>query len=67
MIKTKRKSMNKDVKIYRILSILDDALDLAAEALDLMGEKCNIDTQTILSLNSRFEAIAIKAEDELVD
>lgn len=67
MIKTKRKSMNKDVKIYRILSILDDALDLAAEALDLMGEKCNIDTQTIMSLNSRFEAIAVKAEDELAD
>ena len=67
MIKTKQKSMNKDVKIYRILSLLDKAMDLAAEAITTMEEECDVDPKLMLSLNNRFEAIATEAEDELVD
>lgn len=67
MKKKTKKPVSPDVKIYTLLSLLDEAMGIAAEAIILLEEESDVDPETILNFNNRYEALAKKGEEELDD
>ena len=59
--------MSKDVKIHRLFTLLDEAMDIAAVALGRLEEDYEeLDPETLLDLNNRYESLG-KKYDEVVD
>lgn len=60
--------MSKDVKIYRLFTLLDEAMDIAAVALCRLEEDYEeLDPETLLDLNNRYESLGKKYDEEIVD
>lgn len=60
--------MNKDVKIHRLFALLDEAMNIAAVALCRLEEDYEeLDPETLLDLNNKFEALGKKYDEELVN
>jgi|688.fasta_scaffold69095_2 hypothetical protein len=60
--------MNKDVKIDRLFTLLDEAMDIAAIALCRLEEDYEeLDPETLLNLNNKFETLGEKYDEELVN